>query len=146
MGQTDFAAAIELVVKLGRKVRRASWQSHVFIYRAERANSLCTQRFFVAEYDGRDYITSQRDFFATDWEDYNPPPHLDKVGNFQCALTCLKSGARLRRESWDTKHMWIQEGIEQGVRVLRYRGDYEADYEASTDDLLAEDWYRVLSS
>lgn len=74
---------------------------------------------------------------------------MDKL-NFSQALTHLKMGAKLQREGWNGKHMWIQvqRPDEHSKMDLPYVYMFTADAElvpwlCSQTDMFAEDWQEV---
>lgn len=135
-----FDRAMYSLLWAGARVRRRCWSEANYIY-------LEGDRIRFAS--GTTYTPAQSDMVASDWERHVPKPsmHLEKVGNFQCALTTLKGGSGVRRESWPNTAAWVLASVEASSLCLRFNSDIGGGlYTPSPADLFAEDWYRVSFS
>ena len=72
-------------------------------------------------------------------------------GQFEDALTAMRSGHRVAREGWNGRGMWVflQLPGQQSKMTLPYLAmktvdDQLVPWLASQTDLLAEDWFTVL--
>jgi hypothetical protein len=63
------------------------------------------------------------------------------------AVEALKSGARIARAGWNGKGMRVylrtEEGFEPSMVLVTAQDKYQPGWNASTPDVLAEDWATV---
>jgi hypothetical protein len=62
---------------------------------------------------------------------------------FDCVVKALKYGRKCARESWGIKDKYIYLNLSENIKtilVYNYNNDYY-NYNASSEDILATDWY-----
>lgn len=157
MTYADFPSALSYAILFGKKIRRARWSEGTYVHRSsDRLDRLVTTRRapFIAASNG--YMATSEEMLADDWEEYKPEPtyRFERIGNFQCALSMLKAGGKVRREGWavEGKPYWVE--ISDGpatcpgppaLRIFGERGTPHGNlYLPLLDALVAEDWQRVI--
>lgn len=64
--------------------------------------------------------------------------------NFEQALTYLKEGGKIMRESWSNpKYIYIDDARINPIQGITHSG-HKGGYMLSSEDLLSEDWVFVL--
>lgn len=157
MTYADFPSALSYAIVFGKKIRRARWSEGTYVHRSsDRLDRLVTTRRapFIAASNG--YMATSEEMLADDWEEYKPEPtyRFEGIGNFQCALSMLKAGGKVRREGWavEGKPYWVE--ISDGpatcpgplaLRLFGHCGkNHGSMYSPGPEDLFADDWQQVI--